>query len=177
MSLLPSTVPPPNEPFGTTEKGDKVLLDKNWWLFLYNVAKNSIAGTPDEFLEQLGIAGIVSSDTDCVADKRAIANLQKRNPLLADPVPAPRIPLAILPDAPARAQPLQVITVGASPYTYVAAFNGSICLTAGTVSSVAIVRQGTSVATGLTVGMFQLSRSDSLVVTYSGTPTMTFLPA
>lgn len=176
MSLLPSHVPPPNEPIGTTESGERVILAKNFWLFLYNVAKNSLSGVPDQFLEQFGIANDVSGNTDSINNTLAILNLSKRMGFPQDPVAIPRqfIPIQ---DPVARAQPVQTITVGASPYTYTAPFNGIVVSTGGTVSSIAVVRQGTSVPTGLTAGIVPLSRGDQLVITYSGTPTMTFLPS
>ncbi len=179
MSLLPSTIPPPNEPIGTTESGEKVLLDKNFWLFLYNVALNSIAGTPDQFIEILNQSDLDASRVDSSVLPQQIAN----SVLLADQiqdVPASIANALLLadqvPDSASQASAIQSITVGSSPYTYIAAFNGTILVTGGTVSAIAIVRQSTSLATGLTSGLFPLSRLDQLVVTYSGTPTMKFLP-
>ena len=67
------------------------------------------------------------------------------------------------------------ITVGASPFTYTASQKGFVLLTGGTVSLVHIART-TSNATGLTTGIFPLSAGDQLIVTYSGKPTMTFVP-
>ena len=67
------------------------------------------------------------------------------------------------------------ITVGTSPFTYSATQKGFVILNGGTVSAVAFIRTG-STATGLTAGIFQLAAGDMLKVTYSVTPTMTFVP-
>jgi len=70
-----------------------------------------------------------------------------------------------------------VIGVGPSPYIYTASVAGSAVITGGTVSSIAILRQGVNVATGLTGGILPLSAGDQLIVNYSVAPTATWLPA
>lgn len=67
------------------------------------------------------------------------------------------------------------ITVTASPFTYTATRKGFVILTGGTVSLIGFTRT-TAVATGLTAGIFPLAAGDMLKVTYSGLPTMTFVP-
>jgi len=67
------------------------------------------------------------------------------------------------------------VTVGGSPFTYTAQHGGFMIITGGMVSDVSFVR-GTSYTTGQTAGVFPLSFGDQLVVTYSGAPTMTFVP-
>ena len=45
MSLLPKQIIPPTTPIGTLQPdGTSVLVDKNWWLFLYNIYLNTIGG-------------------------------------------------------------------------------------------------------------------------------------
>ena len=67
------------------------------------------------------------------------------------------------------------ITVGPSPFTYQATKKGFVIVTGGTVSNIQFTRTGTY-STGQTQGSFPLSLSDQLTVTYSGAPTMTFVP-
>lgn len=76
-----------------------------------------------------------------------------------------------------RAQPVSAITVGASPYTYQASFDGAVIVNGGTVSAIAFSRDGTTFfTTGATFGMFPVSRGDSIKTTYTVVPTMTFAP-
>lgn len=67
------------------------------------------------------------------------------------------------------------ITVGVSPFTYTASQGGFVILTGGTVSAVHFFRTA-SYTTGQTSGLFPLSNGDQLIVSYSGLPTMTFIP-
>ena len=199
MSLLPQTIPSPQTPVGQVMKdgqlvqGSVVLLETNWWLFFYNLALQVLGGSAGGGLTSAAVtelAGIDSdvADADAIVLRRRVENLevaasewidpgpqiaalrqQVANALIASFLPDP-------PDAPATAQPVQSITPGASPYSYTALFDGHVAVTAGTVSAIALVRQGTSVATGLTVGLIPVSRGDIVTVTYTGTPTMTFIP-
>lgn len=67
------------------------------------------------------------------------------------------------------------ITVGASVFDYVAPGNGIVILTGGTVSAISIGRNAVFTATGLIVGIFPVSRKDTVRVTYTALPTMTFI--
>jgi hypothetical protein len=51
-----------------------------------------------------------------------------------------------------------------------------VIVSGGSVSAISIKRQTATIATGLTVGQFALSRLDQLIVTYGSAPTMAFLP-
>ena len=129
---------------------------------------------------------LTATEDDATVLRSPISNLQKMLtiPEDADIAVARQLALqglllaqdALFPDAQAAAQPVKSITVGASPFSYVLPFNGQVAVTAGTVSLVSIIRQGTTVATGLIVGVFPVSRGDTVQVTYSAAPTMTFLP-
>lgn len=72
--------------------------------------------------------------------------------------------------------PIQSITVGASPYAYVAPHHGSVSIQGGTVSAVTLTRQGTAVTLGLTAGLVPVATGDVVTVTYSAAPTMKFIP-
>jgi len=75
--------------------------------------------------------------------------------------------------------PTSSITVGNSPFTYTAAMAGQVIVNGGTVSAIALSRDGgtTFLTLGVTQGMFLLKPQDELRVTYSVVPTMTFVPA
>ena len=69
------------------------------------------------------------------------------------------------------------IVPGVSPFSYVAPLGGTVILTGGTVSKIEVSRDGVKFySTGQTSGMFPLSMGDTLRVTYSVVPTMTFVP-
>lgn len=69
------------------------------------------------------------------------------------------------------------VTVGDSPFTYQAKIGGFAIVTGGTVSSIHFTRNGTTTYdTGLTQGTIPLSNGDSLVVTHTGAPHITFVP-
>ncbi len=42
MSLLPQQILPQNAVLGKVDADGNVVIDKNWWLFLYNLATNSL---------------------------------------------------------------------------------------------------------------------------------------
>ena len=67
------------------------------------------------------------------------------------------------------------VAVGPSPFAYQAPKKGFVIITGGTVSAVTFTRVGTY-STGMVSGMFPVSLGDILTVTYSGTPTITFVP-
>lgn len=69
----------------------------------------------------------------------------------------------------------QGLTVTASPFSYVAPRKGFVILTGGTVSAVSFTRTATY-PTGQTAGIFPVSQGDTLNVTYSVKPTLTFVP-
>lgn len=82
----------------------------------------------------------------------------------------------ILQDPIPRAQPSSSVTVGASPFTYTAPFDGIVSVTSGTVSAIAIIRSGTTVSTGITTGLIPVRRLDQVRITYTVSPTVVFLP-
>ncbi len=69
------------------------------------------------------------------------------------------------------------VTATASPMTYLAPSKGFLIVNGGTVSLVQFTRdQKTNYTTGQTQGCFPVSNGDALIVTYSVTPTLTFVP-
>jgi hypothetical protein len=67
------------------------------------------------------------------------------------------------------------VSLTASPMTYTAPRKGNVIVTGGSVSAIHFTRSGTY-STGQTSGVFNLSQGDMLTVTYTGTPTITFVP-
>jgi hypothetical protein len=76
--------------------------------------------------------------------------------------------------------PIVPITPTGSPFAYTATQNGNMVVQGGMVSAITITRGTTrpvTVATGVTGGIFPLSLNDELTVTYTGAPTMNFIPS
>ncbi len=201
MSLLPQTILPPASPIARVIDKDgqingdvTVRIETNWWLFFYNLSQQVLgggtsSGLPASALIELSGVDSDANDTDAIVLRQPLSNVAEvlaglgetevdafalRKPvsnalLLAQDSP--------LPDPVPRAQPVASIAVGASPYTYTALFPGTVVIVGGTVSAIAVVRQGTSTATGLTAGVFPLARLDQLVITHTGAPTATFIPS
>lgn len=190
MSLLPQQITPPTEPIGKVNEAGEVIAETNFWLLLYNIWLNTLgtgSGLPADALIDLESTDLDAVNTDAIALRQPINNalLQAMQPsdvvVGLDDLPDLQRALllaqdGIIPDPQPRAQPAQSVAIGASPFTYTAAFDGTVVVTGGTVSAIALIRQGTSVATGLTSGLFPLSRLDQLQITYSVAPTATFLP-
>lgn len=187
MSLLPQTIPPYSHSFGKANDVD-IVIDKNWWLFFYNIAQNVLGtneGLPASSLTELASLDADVADVDAIVLRRPIDNAVAQLTLdtVASSSDLPDIARALLlaqdpllPDPSPVAQPVSNIAVGASPFTTTAAFNGHVAVTGGTVSAIALIRQGTTVATGLTAGLIPASRGDQVKVTYAVAPTMTFIP-
>lgn len=199
MSLLPQTILPPAAPFGRVIKDDgqidetvTVRIETNWWLFLFNLSQQvlgggSSSGLPASALIELGGVDSDANDSDAMALRQPIRNLQVQQTLEDWGVDAAalRRPLsnalllaqdALLPDPVPVAQPVAVVALGASPAAYTAPFRGTVVIAGGTVTIITLTRQGTAVATGLTAGIIPVSRGDILTITYAVLPTVTFLP-
>lgn len=70
------------------------------------------------------------------------------------------------------------ITVGSSPFSYVAPSGGRVIIQGGTTTQIQYSRDAQNYfVTGVTAGVIPVSQGDQLVVTYSvAPPTMTFVP-
>lgn len=192
MSLLPGQILRQEIPFGTVDEEGRVIIEKNWWLFLYNMALNSIGvaaagGLPASALQDLEGADVDAIDADAISLRQPLSNALQAamiDPPVVSSSDLPDIARALLlaqdpllPDAVAIAQPVASITPGGSPFTYTAPGFGVVVVTGGSVSAISVKRQGTSVSTGITTGLIPVARYDQVVVTYSPTaPTMTFIP-
>jgi hypothetical protein len=146
MSGLPDLIPQQSVPLIANPGNKPQYMDINWYLWAYNISKavlgtgQSGGGTPASPYDSLDANNLFAQTADIPQAFRKIGNLSAllANTPLQDPVPA--------------AQPVQSVTPGASPFTYTALANGVLSVTGGTVSAVTIIRQGVSVATGITSG-------------------------
>ncbi len=74
-------------------------------------------------------------------------------------------------------QPEEEAVVTASPFVYTAVIRGQAHIGGGNVSLVEFSRNGTDwYDTGLTAGFIEMDRADSLRITYTIAPTITFFP-
>jgi hypothetical protein len=75
-------------------------------------------------------------------------------------------------------QAVQVVTLGPSPYSFVAPVGGTLILNAGSTTGVAFSRDGNNYyQTNQTVGMFPVSQGDILLISYPmAPPTAAFAP-
>ena len=82
--------------------------------------------------------------------------------------------IATLNAAPGAVAP---VTVGASPFTFKASQKGALVISGGGLRRVEITRDGTTFySTGAFRGMFPLSTNDSMRVTFTAVPVLTFFP-
>jgi predicted Rossmann-fold nucleotide-binding protein len=67
------------------------------------------------------------------------------------------------------------VAVGASPFDYKVPGTGAVIVTGGTVTALSYGRNGTFTALGVIVGIIPLSKGDTLRITYTVLPTVTFV--
>lgn len=146
MTGLPTQIPQQSVPLiqDDASSAKPQYMDVNWYLWAYNISQ-AVLGTgqgggttPASPFDFLDAANLLAQGADIPQAYRHIDNLAAllAAPALPEPVPA--------------AQPVQTVTVGASPFTYTALANGVLSVTGGAVSNVSIIRQGVTVATGIT---------------------------
>ena len=203
MSLLPGQIIPQQVPIGRVNPDGTVIIEKNWWLLLYNLCANtigtggssasvpsggggsgggsggSVAGLPASALTELAAADSDIADTDAIALQgmvSALLNTLPTDPGIPSTVYTDPLLLQDLPDPTPQAQPAASVSPTGSPFTYTAPFRGVLSVTSGTVSNIEIIRTSTTVETGLTAGLIPLSRLDQAKITYTGPPTLVFLP-
>lgn len=73
-------------------------------------------------------------------------------------------------------QPIQPLTVTASPFVYTASTIGNVFVSGGTVSSIVLARSGVTLTCTESI-FIPVAANDTVTVTYSGLPTMTFVPS
>lgn len=70
----------------------------------------------------------------------------------------------------------EAVTVGASPYSYTANRDGYLAVTGGTVTKQEYGRTGVYTDVGLLTSMLPILQGDTMRVTHTATPTITFIP-
>lgn len=183
MSLLPERILPQTVSLGKlkADNSGEVIIDKNWWLLIYNLVQNSFGGgvTGDNAFsyEQ---ADIDISNADAIALQQPIDNLRL---LIEDSYPAAIDSTALLlatdallQDPLPAAQPFQPLVVGASPFNYTASVNGSLLIESGAITAIGITRGAGVIVATTTPGFYPLSRGDRLTLTYTSVPLATFIP-
>jgi len=186
MSVLPNQIPPSTVPIGTVSTDGTVKIEKNYWLFLYNIAQAVLGNSS---YSAAAFAAQTNADLDADVDStdslplvRRVSALEKQvaDAPLPDFINTTALMLAqdpILPDAIAQAGAVQVLTPSGSPWTFQSLFNGTLLISGGTVSGLTLSRDGVNFyAVGFTSGAVPMSRLDQVLVTYSGTPAATFFP-
>ena len=71
--------------------------------------------------------------------------------------------------------PVKAVTVTGSPFSYTVPAYGTVNISGGTVSQVAVKRGSTSTNIGGTAGHFLQSKGDVVVITYSAAPTVVLI--
>lgn len=69
------------------------------------------------------------------------------------------------------------VTLSASPARLTASASGSFAVSGGTVSGITLTRNTMIVPTGVTSGLIPVANGDVLTITYSGAPTVNFIPS
>lgn len=188
LPQLPNQIPPQSSPLIMDGGNGTQVLETNWWLFLYNIATQviNLGGGPVNLPDSVNIAISESEvfDSDGLQSARQALNVALQlpdaevTPTLRDMADALLLAQdGLLQDPMPRAQPAAVVTVTASPFTFTAPANGTLSVAGGTVSAIALIRQGVTVATGLIAGLIPTSRLDQVQITYTGAPTAVFLPS
>ena len=188
MSLLPGQLLPQSVPFGKVAENGLFYVDQNWYLFFYNIALKTLATQnsgqlPTSEGDLVDMVDLDALGCDLPALLRHIQNIDALLPVeplfsnLREITNAYLLATdGLLEDSDSIARPVQTVTVGASPFTYTALSNGSVSISGGAVSAVSVIRQGVSVASGITSGMIPVRFGDGVQVTYTTAPTMVFLP-
>jgi hypothetical protein len=77
----------------------------------------------------------------------------------------------------AKPQAVLTLNLTGSPFNFTAASNGNLVVTGGTVSSIALTRaRVVSLNMGITSGSVPMSQGDSVAITYSALPSVSFIP-
>ena len=239
MSLLPGQIIPQSVPLGRVDGRGQVQIDQNWYLFLYNLANQVLAGqqqtgsVPTSQADLIDMTDLDADGSDLPQVRRGVVNLDQFIGTLDEPSPegaqafkeinnalaqsdlletwvadisvlakkianiellipaedvsasiqqlASAIALASDPlpqDPPAPAGPVIPITPGASPFTYTAIHDGTICISGPPSATINVIRYGVTVPTGMTDGTIPMRKNDQVSITWSGgtAPVMNYLP-
>jgi len=185
-SVLPTQIPPQTLPWISPGPNGEQTVDINWYLFLYALWKNVLEGqggaVPFPSAVFVPIVDIDVETSDIPQSYRQITNamlLQDVQDILPMRDMANALLLGrddLLQDPVALAQPSAAVSLTGSPMTWTAPATGALAISGTVVTAVSINRQGATVASGQTVGTLPVSKFDQVVITYTGTPVLVFLP-
>lgn len=91
MSLLPGQIIPATAPLGRVTPNGDVIIDKNWWLLLFNIVQNSLptaGASTDTAATLLSSTDADITDVDATSLRSPLANLAQLIPTEGDPVPS-----------------------------------------------------------------------------------------
>lgn len=74
------------------------------------------------------------------------------------------------------ATPFASVTRTSSPMSYTASGSGHLNINGGTISGLSLRRAGSTITLTASVLMVPMSNGDVLTITYTGSPTITFIP-
>jgi len=93
------------------------------------------------------------------------------------PSSAPPAPKPVVLTVPATTPPAVPVAPAASPFTYAGTTPGLLSVQNGVVTSITTTVNGATTSTGLTSGSFFVVPSETVTITYTTAPTLTFTPA
>jgi hypothetical protein len=200
---IPSRIPPQGTTFCTQTGDGRMVVELNWYLFLYNLAMQvfGVDGVPVPPSVLIAMSDDEANAADVGPALRLALNAEMQ---LDDPVLQDRTSLNVaqqmpeleigpslravvnalilaqdnlLQDPIPAARPAVGITLTGSPFTYPVWSDGSVAISGAGATLVSVIRQGVTVPTGVTVGLIPVRRSDQVQITYGVAPTVNFLPA
>lgn len=137
MSLLPGQIIPATMPIGTVQPdGKSILVDKNWWLFFYNLYLHTTGSTSDDDSYFLSMANLISNPSVIGSGGFTNPMTTKGDMIYEDATPAPnRLPIGTpgqlltvvsgLPAWSTGAVGISTLFSGAGNYTYTVPANAT----------------------------------------------------
>lgn len=150
---LPTSIPDIGIPIGTlSPDGETVEMNHQWYLILYNLALQAL-GNGVTTIPEVRYDFLNNLDAETIAiDALNIAqNGLSGSPTVSTPI-------------------------GPSPQTLIAPSIGSYILSGGTLSFISLTRNGVSVGFQNTTQIIPVNRGDSVMLTFTVVPSVTFLP-
>lgn len=166
---------------GNGTGGDGQLTVADVLSYETTTAPTSSDGLRDTLGLEATLAQLASNQIDPTAVEMTMApssgassllELLQASPSIPDPLA--EVVMALMSDS-MSAQAAKSVTLGASPATYTATYRQTLHITGGTISAIALVRSGTSLALATTTNLIELSPGDQVTVTYTVLPTTTVL--
>jgi hypothetical protein len=168
-----SNIPQPGAPFLV---GRPEPISPVWWAFLLSMfQRTGGAGTPpvaitlDDVFALETVFGVQSTEIE--VDRSMVMAPIQDSSYLPEMVFAPPVETSF-------AQMPSTVTVGASPFTYLATSRQAVHVVGGTVSGASYARGTTSLPLAIAAGgqILEMNAGDALTITYTVAPTITVIP-